>query len=192
MSQTKKSVVFEPEVLADIFLYAKLCPVEISGLAKVRRKNNRFVVYGEPIIFEQTCNLIHTGFDSRAHHLWLDQSVREGRINDIRECRLWWHSHVWADTYFSRTDNRTIKYVFGGGLDKWWLFLVVNKLMEASLRLDIFRPHRMPPVFFKSFDFSRPISFEDLLSIMKKREGSVKQTVLEKVKVVEIKSKENN
>ena len=138
MSAEEKLVIeFEPEVLADIFVAAHLCEVEISGLAKVERQGRKFKVSGSSLIFHQSCSLARTEPDIESLNMWFNNvasSGNEPEINDMESQRLWWHSHVWYKVIFSGTDFGTMKNLLSG-FDSWWLVLVVNKANQSCLAL---------------------------------------------------------
>ena len=121
-------VLIDPVTYADIFLAAQICPVEISGLATVKREGETFHIFGEPIIPDQKCesNGLETDFDINAYSRWSYEMVSNAREEELRMAKLWWHSHAYSKVYFSPTDERTISG-FGGLFSEWWLHLVVNK-----------------------------------------------------------------
>lgn len=136
-SNDKLVIEFEPNTLADIFVAAHLCEVEISGLAKVERDGRKFKVSGSALIFHQSCSLAKTEPDTEAINLYFNSiaaSGDENRIKDMESQTLWWHSHVWLGVIFSGTDFRTMKTLLSG-FDPWWLVLVVNKLNRSCLAL---------------------------------------------------------
>src|SRR3989344_2163114 len=120
-------VVIDPTSYADIFLAADICPVEISGLAKVIKESGRYLIFGEPFIPKQKCmdNGTETDFDMIAYGKWCDEMIRSGREVELKQFRLWWHSHARSDVYFSITDENTITTI-GGFYSEWWMHLVVN------------------------------------------------------------------
>ena len=136
MTTDKLTIEFEPQTLADIFLAIHMCEVEISGLARVIRTGKRFRVFGEGLIFKQTCSSIRTEPDIESLNLWFNDmasSENQEKISKMESYQLWWHSHVWFDVIFSGTDFRTMKNLVSGG--DWWLALVANKKNEVCLAL---------------------------------------------------------
>jgi len=138
MSSGEKPVIeFEPVTLADIFLATYLCDVEISGFARVERDGRKFRVYGEAIIFDQTCHGSRTDPDQDAMCRWYDQIRSSGdleKIEDADRQKMWWHSHVRYSTEFSGQDWATMRTLLSH-FDEWWLVLVVNKLNDYCLAL---------------------------------------------------------
>jgi hypothetical protein len=66
-----------------------------------------------------------------------------GNGGDPSEWRLWWHSHVNFQAFWSGTDTDTIDD-FDTEEDKgnWFLSIVGNKKGEYKTRLDVFKPFR--------------------------------------------------
>lgn len=135
-----------PEALADILLATALNPVEISGFGRVSLHGNRFTIT-EIILFPQTCSIHGTEFDPTGYGKWADMMMREGRGPLINEYRLWWHSHVYAKTYFSKTDEAYIASSEDTP-DEWLLSIVTNKFGRIVTRLDVFQPNRSDPYYF--------------------------------------------
>jgi hypothetical protein len=159
-------VFFEPVTYADIMLAALTCDVEISGLAKVRKEGLDYIVSGEPWVPRQECSLSHTTFDRTAQGVRIHEMIASGRRQELDEERLWWHSHVRGNVYFSRTDEYMISNtLYNSGRD-WELSIVVNKFFDFKLRLDEYRPKRLPPIYIEKLEFTEPIKrseFEELL-----------------------------
>ena len=131
------TIEFEPGVLADIFTAIHLCEVEISGLARVERCGRKFKVFGDAIIFNQTCSLAETEPDAEALNLHFNSIAASGdedKIKDMESQTLWWHSHVWHRVIFSGTDLGTMKRILSG-FYLWWLVMVLNKYNQTCLAL---------------------------------------------------------
>ncbi len=180
----KAEVLIDPITYADIFLAADLCPVEVSGLAKVKREGDKFLIFGEAIIFEQNCRSdgMSTEFDPEAHGKWIHEMIQSGRQEEVGQARLWWHSHAYATVYFSGTDYRTINS-FGNFYSEWWLHLVVNKHREMLLRLDEYKPERSH-LYIDNLKLSRAMTRSDLESLIKERRTRMAEIIKAKVKVV--------
>ena len=136
-SNNKLEIEFEPQTLADIFLATHLCEVEISGLAKAERNGRKLKVFGDLLIFHQSCSLARTEPDTKALGLYFNAVAAgddENKIKEIESQTLWWHSHVWHEVIFSGTDLRTMKKLLSG-FDAWWLVLVANKHNQSCLAL---------------------------------------------------------
>ncbi len=172
-------VVFEPKTFVDIILAALICDVEVSGLAKVRRDGLIYTIYDEPIVFDQKCSLSGTTFDEIAFPLWQEKMVLNGRGDEIQEAKLWWHSHVWSDVYFSAIDEATLK-VMGQNYD-WWLAMVVNKLAEVYMELRTYKPQILPGELMLQYDFTEKVSPASIQRLMDERMGRMIQIIKDKV-----------
>ncbi|OHB21391.1 MAG: hypothetical protein A2939_03645 [Parcubacteria group bacterium RIFCSPLOWO2_01_FULL_48_18] len=167
-----------PLTLADLLLAVHLCPTEVSGLGFVEKTGNVYTITGEPVIFRQVCSYSRTEFDPVAHGKWTQEMMREGRGPLINKYRLWWHSHVYFESRFSKTDNETIESWSSIPLNEWWMSLVLNKRGSMNLRLDVFKPVRQPPFLFEGLAFTDPATKRDILHLMRERENHI-QSVIE-------------
>lgn len=189
MSQEVK-IIFEPKTFVDIILAALVCDVEVSGLAKVKKDGLIYTVYDEPIIFKQHCAIHITTFDEMAYLLWQEKMVIEGTHEDIQEARLWWHSHVWADTYFSGQDEYTLG-LMGQDFD-WWLALVVNKRYQAYMELREYKPDILPRIIIQEYGFTEKISRADLRRLLDERRTRMELIIQEKVTILDDKKREDD
>lgn len=171
----------EPATLADILLAIDLCPVEISGFAIAKKIGDDFLISGEPEIFPQSCSLGGTEFDLEANGRWNHEMMKSGRGSEINLYRLWWHSHVAAEAYFSDIDKKMIAS-WEGTPAAWWLSFVGNIWGEYSLRLDAYQPKRetivRPPI-----KTTERMDKESFRSLMLSRKERVEHLILERVKM---------
>lgn len=114
--------------------YVRLAKGEISGLGTVEVRGGNFLVT-ELLLFEQTCNASHTSLNTGDIASFLTQAVMDGRPTE--DLKLWWHSHVNMDVFWSQEDEGTAQRLSNG---VWFLSLVANKRSEYLCRLDIFDP----------------------------------------------------
>lgn len=179
-------VAIDPMTYADIYLAAEICPVEISGLAKVIREGNNFRIFGEPMIPKQKCRRdgCETDFDMVAYGIWCNEMILGNREEELKQFKVWWHSHGNGSVYFSNTDEATISRI-GSFYSEWWMHMVVNKRNHALLRLDIYKPERQKPVFVEKIKFSSPTSKELIQKIMVERREGMKQIVDSSVALTE-------
>ncbi|KKU15473.1 MAG: hypothetical protein UX23_C0001G0072 [Parcubacteria group bacterium GW2011_GWB1_45_9] len=185
ISTTDIKFLFEPETMADLLLAVHHNPVEISGLAKVQKENGLlYVVRSEPEIFEQECGMSFTDFDIKTYHSWHSRMLKENYLQEISEMRLWWHSHVWGNVYFSGTDKDTISS-FGRGFEEWWASLVLNKYGEFCLWLNT-KPEWEYPFQIDEIGFTREIEMEEFRSIMVERSHGIKTAIEKKVRVKQL------
>lgn len=178
------SIEFESQTLADIFLAVSLCEVEISGLAKVTRDGHRFKVFDGALIFKQTCSLARTEPNIESLNLWFNNIASSGdqeRIQEMESYKLWWHSHVWFEVYFSDTDHRTMRNLLSG-FDKWWLVFVANKRNKSRLALV-----EMMDGLFKyeeaHIKLNPEITQKEFMELMSSREEAIRQAIKQRVQI---------
>lgn len=117
--------------------YTDLCPMEISGLGKVRVIDEDFVV-SDVAIFDQAVSGAHSTIETKALAQFQADRVRNGE--SMKEWTLWWHSHADMGVFFSKTDTDTIE---GSSEFPWLVSLVVNKKQQSEARIDVFSPVHM-------------------------------------------------
>jgi proteasome lid subunit RPN8/RPN11 len=117
-------------------LYIQLCPDEISGLGRVERLGEDFLIT-EVFLFKQRVSGASTELSEKDIAEWLTDLVRQGK--DPSKIKLWWHSHASMGTYWSSTDEKTISRF----ATDWMISLVGNKRGEYCVRLDIYKPIRL-------------------------------------------------
>ena len=124
-----------PEAKSKLDLYIRLCPDEISGLGKVERFDNVFLVR-DIYLLQQEVTAGSTDLDPEAVAKFLLKAVQDGI--DTVTLSLWWHSHVNMGTFWSGTDTATIERFQNEAM----LSIVGNKKGEYLTRLDIYNPFR--------------------------------------------------
>lgn len=166
---TKPIVIFDPLALADILLAVHVTPVEVSGLGQVEKNGDVYTIKKDLLILEQTCSQVETDF-LPAYFYWTQKMMREGRGPEIDPHRLWWHSHVYGNAFFSVKDRNTIaSWGEPGTRQEWWLSLVANKFGNIHVRLDVFRPELMPPIEIENILLTENISKDDFKELMLER-----------------------
>ncbi|GEM_PF-4574968 len=169
------------EALADILLAIHICPVEISGLGRVRKINEEEFLIEEVIVFKQSCSRGGTEFDENAYGFFLHTVMKEGRGSEINSLRLWWHSHVYSRARWSRIDNGNIRSFEGSD---YIISIVGNKYNDLTVRFDRFGADKI------SLD-GLGIFCDDIFRIkalMSERFDRMKKYVSENVTIVEEKS----
>ena len=182
-------VSLEPGALADFLLAVALCDVEISGLAIVAKEGSSYRITDSILVFSQECSMGSTDFDENAYGHWQYKMMEAGHGNKINEYRLWWHSHVWMSSFFSSTDKKNIADFKNS---EWWLSWVGNKLGQTSLRLDVFKPEHLAPLYIQELNLCglsesvrdiRGVK-EHMRELMISREAAMKQRVEDSVVVL--------
>lgn len=166
-------VKIEPVVLADVLLAIEINPVEISGFAKVEKIGNIFTIRRGVTILKQINRISETHLDPEAHALWIYE-VKKGGGN-IGEYRLWWHSHVRSDAYFSAIDETAINTFKD---NDWIMSLVGNKFGAILIRLDIFKPKIKRGILVDNIKFTEKTAKEDLRNLMLARKDAMLETIL--------------
>lgn len=141
------------------------CDFEISGLGKVMELEDVFIIYDIEIL-KQTVSRAHSSLDINDLAKFLNEKLI--KKENIKDYKVWWHSHDNMDAYFSPIDDSTIE------LSTEFLYLisvVMNKREEMQARLDIFKPIRL----------TLPISVEVSLDDDEKIRKSCQQEITKKV-----------
>lgn len=123
------------KVIYDTFAYRKIMhwvmeakTDEISGFGTVKREGDIFYVL-DAMLLPQRNGAGHTDIEGT------DVARTEYLLrNKPGEVRLWWHSHVKMDVFWSGTDMATIKLLGQGG---WFLNTVFNQRWENRTALYI-------------------------------------------------------
>src|SRR3989344_586130 len=135
-------IIILPEALADLILAIQLCPVEISGLGKVKPIGENFLIE-EIYVFKQRCSEPKTVFNSQARGQFLHEMMKSGKGEEINSFNLWWHSHVCSDAEWSGTDRNNIEEFRPPNGADYLISIVGNKSNIITVRLDYFQPERL-------------------------------------------------
>ena len=130
------TVFITSEAKQKLDLYIKGANGEISGLGKVIRIGNDFLIEGVYLL-EQECTSASTDLDPEGVSNFLLGWIKDKR--DPSELKLWWHSHDNMPAFWSSTDEATA----GGFGNGWMLSIVGNKRKEYRVRLDLYDPIRL-------------------------------------------------
>lgn len=112
-------------------------PNEVAGFGKVRVEGDSIFVE-DVMIYEQTVTGAHVDMDAADIAKWATGIIKAG--GSTKDWKLWWHSHVDMQAFFSAVDTGTIDR--STEFD-WMVSLVVNKRRERHARLDLYRPFRV-------------------------------------------------
>ena len=123
-----------PEVDQRLRHWVDIASGEMSALGMVEEVAGGFVVT-KVFLPKQTCGPADTELDQGA----IAQLLTELDAGDeeISRLRLWAHSHATFRTFWSGTDESTVRQLANG---EWTLSLVVNKAGERRCRLDVWKP----------------------------------------------------
>ena len=133
---------FTPKAYQKFWLYIDKATGEISGLGHVTFDpfTDSFLI-DDLALLEQTnggANTVMSGAGLSKFMLELDKSG-----GNPAEWRLWWHSHVDFQAFWSGTDIATINDFDTEQVEaNWFLSIVGNKKREFKTRLDVFQPFR--------------------------------------------------
>ena len=117
--------------------YTECCDTEISGLGKVRETPDGFEIYSIEIL-DQNVSFAHSSLDAESLAKFLYEKLRNNE--KIKDYKVWWHSHVNMDSYFSPIDDRTIN---GSTEFPYLISIVTNKMKKDLIRLDLHKPFRL-------------------------------------------------
>ena len=146
--------------------FTEHCDKEISGLGKVKYINNELIIY-DAEIFKQNVSSVHSTLDVDTLALFLNEKLVNKE--NIKDYKVWFHSHAFMKAYFSPTDEDTIEQ--STEFD-YLISIVMNKFEENEARLDIFRPARL----------TIPLQLQILLEDNKEIEKQCKKEIKEKVR----------
>jgi hypothetical protein len=121
--------------------FVELCDLEISGIGKISKYKDGFMI--EKIkLLEQVVSSASTVLDARGLGKLYSEIIQEE--GSLAGWKLWWHSHAAMPTFWSQTDNDTIKdFDNETPNNNWWLSAVFNHKMEWKARLDVFNPNHL-------------------------------------------------
>lgn len=159
-------VYITPKAKQMLDAYIKICPYEISGLGKVSRIGNDFLIE-EVYLFGQEVNSAKTDLSQDAIQSFLYETVK--RNLDPSVLKLWWHSHANIAVSWSMQDKETINNFDAA---EYMISVVGNKAGQHLVRLDIYRPVR---VMLDDLELRLMVSPDDLLN------KAIAQEIYEKV-----------
>lgn len=120
----KPTIVFEREAFEKITYWVDKSPIEISGFGLVEELPENILKVTKVFLLPQKNGPAHTDIEAEdvaaAMHKYFDEP---GNV------RMWWHSHVNMNVFWSGTDMDTIKKLGAGG---WFAASVFNKKGEVK------------------------------------------------------------
>jgi hypothetical protein len=141
-TRSKPEVIYLEKAFRKITSWVDMCPDEISGYGTVKIIDGAFVVT-DAFLLEQEVTGTTTELDAMATAKLMDEidSKSEEEKEELGELRLWWHSHVNMDVFWSTTDEEAVETISG---NPYFLSSVFNKRGEVKTRLDSFAvPYQM-------------------------------------------------
>lgn len=143
-----QKIVLTLPAYGDMLLATRICPVEVSGYAKVSLDDNQTHLISDVVIPHQICSgggTISLGDDL---HWAMQEIVEQGK--DPKDFYCWWHSHVGGTARFSSTDIYNLfeflRYLLQGNKEEIvgpWLSIVLNQHAEVSGQYAFARPAHM-------------------------------------------------
>ncbi len=125
-----------PEAKRRLDSYIGLCSEEISGLGEVMKFGPNLLITSV-VLFPQEVTSGSTDLSQDPLQEFLLELVKSGQ--DPSTYKLWWHSHVYGQCYWSSTDNATCERFN----NEWMLSVLGNKHGDYRCRLDLFSPFRI-------------------------------------------------
>lgn len=121
------------EVYKKIMAYAEIASGEIQGWADLEyNPDRRCFVAGEVYLIEQEGGAGHVIIDEEVQSRFNLELAKKGKK---QMPRLWWHSHVEMQTFFSGTDEDTLSEYKN---DTFFVGLVVNKFREMACKAYVY------------------------------------------------------
>ncbi len=146
--------------------FTELCHTEISGLGKVKEMPGFLEIY-DIEIFEQRVSGAHSNLDPDVLAMFLHEKFVAGE--SVKDYKVWWHSHVNMEAYFSPTDISTIEM---SSEFPYLVSIVTNKRGEDRARIDMYEPLRV----------TLPVELELTLEEDKKLKEICQLEIIEKVR----------
>ena len=134
LSATRPTLFLTPDVEQRIRHWTDIAAGEMSCLGLVDAVPGGFLV-SQVFLLQQSCGMAETEMDHGAVARLLAELDATGE--DVSRMRFWQHSHGSMKSFFSSTDETTIRSLAN---DDWTLSLVVNKVGDQQARIDIWHP----------------------------------------------------
>lgn len=134
---SKPQVLITPLALQKLNSFIDLCDVEISGLGIVEKVGELSFLIKDVFTLRQSGSGGGTKLHDDAVGELMGKYLAENK--KLEELKLWWHSHVNFNVFWSSTDWRTARCFS----NNWMLCIVGNKKGEYLARLDIYEPFPM-------------------------------------------------
>lgn len=136
---------FDSKVYKKLGFYVQYADGEVSGFGKIARDKDNPTIFHvtDIVLLEQNCTGVTTELTQDAQAEFMDELITAGKGAEIGEWRLWWHSHVDMNCFWSGTDDKAIDSLDTGlEKDNFWLSTVFNKKGEVKARIDSYYPIR--------------------------------------------------
>lgn len=118
--------------------YSLQCNTEISGLGLIHI-NNKNIIVDDIYLINQQASYASTELDKKSVALFLQEQHKKGI--DTSLIKLWWHSHVKMDVFWSITDDSAIECL--GDTSNLIVSIVINHQLDMLGRIDVFNPIRI-------------------------------------------------
>lgn len=118
-----------------MFDYVFATKLEISGLGRVEKKEDRLVIT-DVAIFEQEVSGASTELDIDAIAKFMIDLDKNGE--DMSLWKVWWHSHNSMSAFFSGTDTNTMQEL--GNTFDYLISIVLNFDKENKTQFNLFNP----------------------------------------------------
>lgn len=164
----KPRIFISPETKLKLDYYIEECDKELSGLGTVTKlENNQFFIK-DILLLDQRVTSGTTELDQDAVANFLVEMIQEGK--NPEDVKLWWHSHVRMNVYWSPTDKATMRSFNNG----FMIGIVGNKNGEYLCRLDIFEPIEL---YFDKIELEISYRFEENKELKRRVKAEIKQKV---------------
>lgn len=133
-------VLITKEAFLKMQSYIDLCEYEISGMGKVKVLESGDLLVTDIRLWDQKVTGTHVDLDQDFEYKFMMQLVEEGE--DPNDWKVWWHSHVDMNVFWSSVDTKTMNDIMKVGQDErnsspdFLLSIVGNKKAEYKVRLD--------------------------------------------------------
>lgn len=120
-----------------IMAYTNLVNTEITQFADVEMEDDGTLVVGNVYLLKQEAGGAHVDMEEEDISKFMVELIKDGKT---QMPRLWIHSHVNMQAFFSGTDVNTYTNTLDNG--EWTVSLVVNKRQEMKAVLQQYKPFK--------------------------------------------------
>lgn len=117
--------------------YVLGCDDEISGIGQSQYVNQDTIKITDIVIFKQDVSGGSTDLNKDEMANFLSEKLK--RDGDASDWNVWWHSHASMGTFWSGTDDDTIKSFLSDG---YIIALETNHKLDFIARIDVFKPFK--------------------------------------------------
>lgn len=144
-------IIFDLDAFRKFRAFIDNCEDEISGLGRCDIDTDGTVYVWDVFILKQSVTGATTNIDDEAQAKFIFEETKRGTLKSVN---LWWHSHAKMGTFWSQTDEDTIKRSKNSD---FMVSIVGNHAGDVLGRVDVFKPfHISCPINDVTIDYADP------------------------------------